>query len=358
MAAFLTALASVGSQLGEAKEEVRQEREARAEKQHRMSAEDAYLELARQGERRQKEEMEFRRKAGDLIQFPDGRMWSVSQGKFIETSKIDPMVTAKRVLDGLDPRIKARAQNDLQTRIEAEPYKPQDVLKEWLKSVESMQQHLETEDAAERRAHSITETDTTTTVTIDTPEGPKVFKIPKKTVTKRGLQGDTSQLSSSQSKDRASQALAPYAPPGGQEVGFAKPTGSEMNRADLANNVEENLNSIEDIVKRRPDLFGPGRGVLTWMRGEIGTKDEDIASLFQIRDNLGRALQGAHGMRAARGVLDAGNSVLNSFRNGPKAVLAAIQRARGSVKTFERDVQKGGQQNDNPLGIDLNAPDQ
>jgi hypothetical protein len=116
------------------------------------------------------------------------------------------------------------------------------------------------------------------------------------------------------------------------------PSAEEHRRADLAVNVNENLEQIEDIVKRRPELFGPGAGWITGARHFFGTNDPDIAALYDIKDNLGRAAQGAHGMRSARGVADAANAVLNNLKNGPKAVAAAAAASRRSVATFLKDV--------------------
>jgi hypothetical protein len=60
-----------------------------------------------------------------------------------------------------------------------------------------------------------------------------------------------------------------------------------------------------------------------------------------IKDNLGKALQSAHGMRNAMAVEATGNAVLNSFKNGPDAILAASGSARKSVATFLKDLQQG-----------------
>jgi hypothetical protein len=123
--------------------------------------------------------------------------------------------------------------------------------------------------------------------------------------------------------------------------GLHKPNAEEVKRGDLSENVNENLDALEDIVKRRPELFGAVGGRMTQAKQFIGTNDPDVAQLNMIKDNLGKALQSAHGMRNAMAVEATGNAVLNSFKNGPDAILAASGSARKSVATFLKDIQQG-----------------
>lgn len=118
-----------------------------------------------------------------------------------------------------------------------------------------------------------------------------------------------------------------------------KPNAEETKRADLAQNVNENLNALEDIVNRRPDLFGPVAGRLTKARETVGTSDPDVSTLKTLEDNLGMAMQSAHGMRSAQHVETSAQSVLNGFKNSPEALKAAIKAARNSVGTFQNNVQ-------------------
>jgi hypothetical protein len=119
-----------------------------------------------------------------------------------------------------------------------------------------------------------------------------------------------------------------------------KPTPDEQRRADLSENLNENLATLEDIVTRRPDLFGPVMGRVTGVRQMIGSDDPDIGALETIKHQIGMAQVSAHGMRSAQGVGAAAESILNSFKNGPDAVKASIAAARNSVKTFTEDVNK------------------
>jgi hypothetical protein len=118
-----------------------------------------------------------------------------------------------------------------------------------------------------------------------------------------------------------------------------KPNAEEQKRSDLAENVNENLNQLEDIANRRPDLFGKVAGRMTKLAETIGTDDPDVATLKTLEDNLGMAMQSAHGMRSAQHVATSAQSVLNGFKNSPEALKAAIKAARESVGTFQHDVQ-------------------
>lgn len=122
-----------------------------------------------------------------------------------------------------------------------------------------------------------------------------------------------------------------------------KPTADEQRRADLAENLNENLNALEDIVNRRPELFGAVNGRVTQLRGFLGSDDSDVAALQTIQHQLGMAQISAHGMRSSHGIEGASNSILNSFKNGPDAVKSSIKAARNSVQTFTNDLaNKGG----------------
>ena len=127
-----------------------------------------------------------------------------------------------------------------------------------------------------------------------------------------------------------------------------KPTADEQRRADLAENLNENLDQLEDILTRRPDLFGKVSGRMTTARGFIGTEDPDVAALKVIKEQMGMAMVGAHAMRNANHVETAANSIVNSFNNSPGAVKAAVKAARASLKTFQGDVDRSTSKNAAP----------
>lgn len=148
------------------------------------------------------------------------------------------------------------------------------------------------------------------------------------------------------------------APPAGLEKSGtfaknAKPTADEQRRADLAENLNENLGTLRDIVTRRPELFGPLAGRWAELKQKFGSDDPDLATLQTIEHQIGMAQISAHGMRSAQGIQAAGDSILNHLHSGPHGVIAAIDAAQNSVKTFSGDVEnkgkpKGGGQNSGP----------
>ena len=122
----------------------------------------------------------------------------------------------------------------------------------------------------------------------------------------------------------------------------AKIGSDEQKRADLAQNMNENLDSLEDIATRRPELFGPLAGRMTDLKVAAGTSDPDIAKLEVVKHNLGMVTQGVHGMRSAQGVEASAQALVNGYHNSPTALKAAVDAARGSAKTFLEDAQNPG----------------
>jgi hypothetical protein len=128
-------------------------------------------------------------------------------------------------------------------------------------------------------------------------------------------------------------------------AGDTKATADENRRADLAQNMNENLDKLEEIAKRRPDLFGPMAGRLTAAKEWLGTNDPDVAALHTIREQTGMAMVGAHAMRNAQHVEKAADSIMNAFKNEPEALLGptgSIAAARQSIQTFIGDRASGG----------------
>ena len=128
-----------------------------------------------------------------------------------------------------------------------------------------------------------------------------------------------------------------------------QPTPDEKRRSDMSQNLNENLNALEDIVNKNPGLFGPISGRLTGIKSALGTNDPDIGALETLKHQLGMVQISAHGMRSAQGIAGAADSILNNFHNGPDAMKAAINAARNSAGTFQKDAgqnpgatEKGG----------------
>lgn len=139
-----------------------------------------------------------------------------------------------------------------------------------------------------------------------------------------------------------------------QEFGKEQaPTADEQRRADLAKNLTENLDRLEEIVKRRPDLFGPAAGRYTSLRQVVGTGDPDVAALANIKEQTGLAMVGTHAMRNAQHAEKAADSIINAFKNKPEALLGpkgSIASARNSLQTFIGDVQGQRVQDAQPQG--------
>jgi len=114
-------------------------------------------------------------------------------------------------------------------------------------------------------------------------------------------------------------------------------SADEQRRADLARNMNENLDQLEEILQRRPELFGAYGGRMTGLKNMVGTSDPDIAKLQTIKEQMGMAMVGAHAMRNAQHVEAAANAIVNSFHNSPEAIRAAIGGARQSLGTFQQD---------------------
>jgi len=127
-------------------------------------------------------------------------------------------------------------------------------------------------------------------------------------------------------------------------------TADETRRADLARNMNENLDQLQELLKKRPDMFGPVAGRWTQLKQLVGTEDADVAAAHTIKEQMGMAMVGAHAMRNAQHVEAAANSIINSFKNGPEATQKAIDQARNSLATFQQDA---GEQ---PGSAPKNAP--
>jgi hypothetical protein len=136
------------------------------------------------------------------------------------------------------------------------------------------------------------------------------------------------------------------------------PTADEQRRADLGNNLKENLAAYEDIVRRRPDLFGPVAGRATALKMMAGSSDPDISALRSIKEFAGMAAVGTHAMRNAQHVKTAADAMMNLY-DDPNAILnekGPLARARASIETFVGDVQ-GQRVQDKGDTVNVIAPD-
>ena len=105
----------------------------------------------------------------------------------------------------------------------------------------------------------------------------------------------------------------------------------ERKQVDLASNSLENINHIDQILQRRPDLIGVINGRITQGKLGAGTNDKDLGYIEEAMDNFGLATTGTHGTKAQAAREDARTALLNGFKNGPDAVQGAISAARNSL---------------------------
>jgi hypothetical protein len=135
-------------------------------------------------------------------------------------------------------------------------------------------------------------------------------------------------------------------------------TANQKTKAGLADNMVGNINSVNAILARRPDLVGAAAGRFTSVEQMIGTDDKDIVALGTAVHNIAMANNGIHGMKSIEGVHDFENLILNKFKNGPQAVAGGLAESAKSVQTFYDEAHtatyrgpgQGGQQSGGQSG--------
>lgn len=113
-----------------------------------------------------------------------------------------------------------------------------------------------------------------------------------------------------------------------------KVTADEKKKAELAENMAENANAINNILARRPDLVGKLAGRITQGIQYTGTNDADLSALEARVQNFGKANAGVHSLRSYEGVKDTEKAILNSYKNGPDAIKGALNATVDSAQTF------------------------
>jgi hypothetical protein len=116
-------------------------------------------------------------------------------------------------------------------------------------------------------------------------------------------------------------------------------TANQKTKAGLAENIAENAMAAAAIIKKRPDLFGSGAGRITSLEQMTGNNDPDIAKMGQIIHNIALANNGVHGSKAHEEVTETTNTLLNGFKNGPRAMAGALKGLTDSVQTFVDDAR-------------------
>lgn len=106
------------------------------------------------------------------------------------------------------------------------------------------------------------------------------------------------------------------------------------NRASLGQNVQHNVDKLDAIFKRRPDLIGVINGRISNGQTLLGTNDADLSAANDILENTALASVGMHGSRSQKLVDEKKTALLNSFKNGPDAVAAAFAAEHDSAQNF------------------------
>lgn len=157
-----------------------------------------------------------------------------------------------------------------------------------------------------------------------------------------GLDKDGNPLAGT-AKDEAGNPIGP-------RVANASNTSADrLKRSDLARNVETNAIGFKQLIKENPDLFGKVSGRFTTVQQMMGSDDPAIARAGVAVHNMALASNGAHGVRSQEAVKDTENEILNHFRNGPDATIAAVDELVGSVQTFREDAKHGKRPNETPI---------
>ncbi len=111
-------------------------------------------------------------------------------------------------------------------------------------------------------------------------------------------------------------------------------TADEKKKAELAENMTYNANSVAALLQRRPDLVGAVSGRFTTLDQMKGSNDPDIVQLATDIHNIGMANAGIHGLRSLDAANDYGKVVLNNFKNGPAGIYGGLKSSVDSVQTF------------------------
>lgn len=126
----------------------------------------------------------------------------------------------------------------------------------------------------------------------------------------------------------------------GQHVGSAnaanvRPTGTERNKADLANSAASQINDMKAIIQRHRDFFGPGYGQSTAFQKWIGSEDPDAQRFIAARTIAGDHLAGTFGGRS-EAALQALDNALGQFKDNPDAALAGLDQLSGGNTSFQK----------------------
>jgi hypothetical protein len=153
-----------------------------------------------------------------------------------------------------------------------------------------------------------------------------------------GLGPDGNPLPGSPTDEKTGKPIGPRVAHG---AAAENPGSERLKRSDLTYNTIHNGQQLQDIISRRPDLFGKFAGRFSTFNEAIGTDDKDLAQLAIIGHNYALASNGMHGVRSAEAVAKTEKDLLNQYRNSPEATIAAITAGMQSGQTFIDAANRG-----------------
>lgn len=123
----------------------------------------------------------------------------------------------------------------------------------------------------------------------------------------------------------------------GETVGTAfqrnvLPTTGEINKGDLARSAVDRVAEMRDILKRRPDLFGPGNGRISSLQMAIGNQDPEAQKFLAASKYLADHSAALFGGRSE--YISKSLEGLNAQKINTAALLAALDEAEKTAKPF------------------------
>lgn len=123
----------------------------------------------------------------------------------------------------------------------------------------------------------------------------------------------------------------------GKPVGTANarnvlPTTGEINKGDLARSAVDRVAEMRDILKRRPDLFGPGNGRISSLQMAIGNQDPEAQKFLAASKYLADHSAALFGGRSK--YISEGLESLNAPKINVAALGAALDEAEKTAKPF------------------------
>jgi hypothetical protein len=122
-------------------------------------------------------------------------------------------------------------------------------------------------------------------------------------------------------------------PVGSAFSGNVRPTGTERNKADMANSADQQIADMKEIIQRNPTMFGPGYGQTTEFKKWIGGQSPDAQRFMSARTIAADHLAGTFGGRS-EAALAALDNAAGQFKDNPQAALAGLDQLAGANKTF------------------------